>query len=82
MWVGVGAGVWPDAGKSLRPHGHKDVLPIKNPMNQQGQRTKTSNNGKASTFWAVSSVRGTFSSGGWVLIANLPRVVIFALLIV
>ena len=70
MLAGVGTGVWAGAGTSLCPHVLKEVLPKRNPKNQQEQRTKNEHEKKSryfsggilvyGTFWAVSSVGGTF----------------------
>ena len=61
VWAGVEAGVWAGAGASLCPHLHKEVLPKRNPKNQKEQTTKNEHQKKSRYFWAVSSVRGTFS---------------------
>ena len=57
----MGAAVWARAGASLCPHVHKEILPKRNPKIQKEQR-RTNTNKKAGTFWAVSSVDGTFSA--------------------
>ena len=51
--------MWGGAGASLCPHVHKEVLPKRNPKNQEKQRTKNEHE-KTGTFWTVSSVDGTF----------------------
>ena len=72
VWAGVGAGVWAGAWAPLCPHVHKEVLPKRNPNNQKEQRTKNEHENKSryfwggiqrvrGSFWAVSSIGGTFS---------------------
>ena len=56
-----GAGVWAGAGASLCLHVHKDILMKRNPKKQKEQRTKNEQEQKSRYFWAVSSVRDTFS---------------------
>ena len=47
-------------GVSVLTFTHKEVLPKRNPKNQKEQKTNTKR--KDGTFWAVSSVPGTFSA--------------------